>query len=434
MTKSEITENARSPFFWTAFFLVLPILVHTGLVIWSVTQAENHIYFGRLDLVWFIAVVGYLCIGVFLIQRKAWAARFLLVSYASLLTLAAVELVLSLVVPAQPVGMPWAPQHRIVSVGEGHPGLASPVEFSVNTLGLRGPEVQLREMDLRILCIGGSTTECLMVSDKLTWPWRLQDQLAEKLKKKVFVGNAGRASMFALHHDYVLANYDKTHLFDWVVVLCGINDMGVHMNRQNYDIRSPNVPEETMMTPSNESVIYYRRLALVRIASRMRMLWGTSTVVQDDRGDWLVEQRRVRKGAMQKQIEIPRELLEKALAIYQRDLENIIVTCKFKRVKLVMMTQPTIWCKDLSKDLQDLIYINSGQHIFGLAALEEMMQAFNDTMVRVCGERGIDCIDLASQLPKDTSVFYDDAHFNIPGCEKVANVVSEFFLAKYAPK
>ena len=56
-----------------------------------------------------------------------------------------------------------------------------------------------------------------------------------------------------------------------------------------------------------------------------------------------------------------------------------------------------------------------------------LVDAYNRAMIEVCRDEGVDCIDLASLLPKDTSVFYDDFHFNIPGCEKIANILTRYF-------
>jgi len=37
-------------------------------------------------------------------------------------------------------------------------------------------------------------------------------------------------------------------------------------------------------------------------------------------------------------------------------------------------------------------------------------------------------LDLASLLQKDTTVFYDDVHFNESGAEKVSNIIAQYFF------
>jgi len=53
---------------------------------------------------------------------------------------------------------------------------------------------------------------------------------------------------------------------------------------------------------------------------------------------------------------------------------------------------------------------------------------YNKATLRVCEERGIHCLDLASALPKDDSVFYDDVHFNESGAGKIANILAQYLL------
>ena len=59
-----------------------------------------------------------------------------------------------------------------------------------------------------------------------------------------------------------------------------------------------------------------------------------------------------------------------------------------------------------------------------------LMDVFNQTTAQVCATEGIDCIDLAGALPKDESMFFDDLHLTDAGCEKVAAVVADYFVAK----
>ena len=42
--------------------------------------------------------------------------------------------------------------------------------------------------------------------------------------------------------------------------------------------------------------------------------------------------------------------------------------------------------------------------------------------------RKVECIDLAPVLPGDTTLFYDDVHFNESGAEKVAEVLAQYIL------
>jgi hypothetical protein len=48
------------------------------------------------------------------------------------------------------------------------------------------------------------------------------------------------------------------------------------------------------------------------------------------------------------------------------------------------------------------------------------MIEFNAETLAICADRGLSCFDLAAVLPSDTTIFYDDVHFNEQGARAVA--------------
>ena len=105
------------------------------------------------------------------------------------------------------------------------------------------------------------------------------------------------------------------------------------------------------------------------------------------------------------------------------------------------MTQPTIWRAGLPRGAVERCWLGGTgdfQHeqspaYYSIEALAEGMRRFNDALLEVCRELpGIEAIDLASTVPKDESVFYDDAHFTEAGERLVADVVAAH-LARLPP-
>ena len=58
------------------------------------------------------------------------------------------------------------------------------------------------------------------------------------------------------------------------------------------------------------------------------------------------------------------------------------------------------------------------------------IESYNDTLLEICSDRQVECINLASRLEKDTTVFYDDCHFNESGARKVSEVLSNSLLSQ----
>src|SRR5512142_3239986 len=103
------------------------------------------------------------------------------------------------------------------------PGISGKIDYTLNRYGFRGPDVDLaKSRDLKILVVGGSTVECLYVTDGLSWPWRLQEKLSQRLRRPVAVEAAAQSGAFTLHHIAFLKNNLFVDKFNWVVILCGI--------------------------------------------------------------------------------------------------------------------------------------------------------------------------------------------------------------------
>lgn len=62
--------------------------------------------------------------------------------------------------------------------------------------------------------------------------------------------------------------------------------------------------------------------------------------------------------------------------------------------------------------------------------IEEGMKTFNAKTLEVCQKINIECLDLASILPKDTSVFADEVHFNENGANQVAETLKNYLESK----
>ena len=416
--------------------LLLPAMLHA--IAFALTAPGQPI--GMLDIAVVVLLIAYLGGCVIACRGPSlWAWRFLLVGYATLGAAGLAEIAISVVLSTNSDRVPIPAGSRRRASPEGLPGVSGPVVYSVNNLGLRGPTTILADQDIRILCVGGSTTECLYVADRMSWPWRVQDDLAVRLSKKVFVGNAGVSGHFSLHHSFLLRHYDRTSEFQWVVVLCGMNDLGCLL-RNNYEGRKALVPSETFSHESDHAVTdkaYYRKLRLVRLAKHWYAAHSASdaVVVQDPAARWISERRQLRQEWLNRNTinSIPREC-DAALDRYRGDLKDVIAACRERGVGLVMITQPTLYAENLAPELEALVWEYFEGGAYSTAVLARLMEMYNDVMRAVCREEGIDLIDLAARLPRDTTVFYDDCHFNNSGCEKVASIVSEYFASKLSAK
>lgn len=439
---------------WLVLLLLAPVAVHAAAFAWEASTSS--LTFSALDRIVLLATVAYVVVVALAARRRALLPKLALVVYSALLAVAAAELALPRLLPPPPEGLPWPPMARRMTLADTMPGVSGDVRFTVNRYGLRGPEAAAGSRAVNILCVGGSTTECLYIDDPASWPWRLQDQLAERTGQSVFVGNSGRSGLFSLHHIYLLEHYEPVPRFNWAVVLCGVNDLGVHLHGV-YDIREPRVPSEMLFVPDPatedpaDKALWYRRSVLVRAAKRA--LAGESAEVlagESAEQDWRTDGRRGKTrvyqdpqgkfyaGLRQNRQELlianpaaePPPGLDAALARYERNLRRIVAACRERGVKPLLLTQPTMWRADLPPELDRLLWQQTETAAYRPAVLATLMDRFNQVVLNVAREERADVVDLAARLPKDGSVFYDDCHFTVNGCRQVADALCEFFAER----
>jgi hypothetical protein len=155
-------------------------------------------------------------------------------------------------------------------------------------------------------------------------------------------------------------------------------------------------------------------------------------IMQDTAGYWIEKERQKRQAALATKTinEAPRDDLEKAIATYKKNLRQIVDTCRSQRQRLVVVTQPTIYRKDLPEKLEHLTWSYQSDGAYATPVLEQLMDAFNRATSEVCRQQGVDCIDAADALPKDGTSFFDDVHLTDAGCDKLSDMVCDFFVAR----
>jgi len=326
------------------------------------------------------------------------------------------------------------------------PGVSGDSNFYTNSNGVRGDEFTAQDT-YRILAIGGSTTECSYLDQPETWTNLLQETLNRNTRnQKVWVGNAGLSGTTTRHHLVAMQYLPVREMkINAVILLIGINDLSVRLSRdKDYDpnfLEKPEVKKELLYrTFSGTYHLYpedpfYKRTALWQMLRQAKQMMSMEHI-EDEGGRIYVTWREHRRAASEMRDALPD--LSSALEEYTRNINMIIDLAQEKSVRLILMTQPTMWRAGLPQDLDALLWLGgigdfqkeSGKPYYSVTALEKAMKAYNDTLLKVCRERSLECLDLASLLEKDTTVFYDDAHFNESGARKVAEALSKFMSVR----
>ncbi len=404
---------------WLLFF---PVLLH--ILAFVITVAWIDFFeFKMLDFFVLLGVCCYFLLATFMIPKKESRGKFILLVYSILITLILAELLFFVLENRD--YLPWTPMHKTSMATGTMPGIEGKISFTINQYGVRGPEIWPSSRNDRILCLGGSTTECLYVTNEKSWPWLLGTRLTSELERDILVANIGRSGHFTLHHTYQLKHYKHIDKFGVVIIMCGINDVGTLL-RDNYEKRVALVPRDSFMNAAYGGA-YYHYSYFVRVLKNMsRVDRVLVQIKQDSAGEWHRKVRQKRQEQLVKNTitSIPAKL-QIGLDIYRSNLVEIIEQCSKQKQRLIFLTQATLYHKNMPNALKALLTQYTETGAYTPEILEQVNLAYNKTLLDVSQEHSILCVDLASLLKKDTSVLYDDCHFNESGCEKLVNILLE---------
>jgi lysophospholipase L1-like esterase len=326
----------------------------------------------------------------------------------------------------------------------------------VNRFGVRGGPFGDDRGAYRILAVGGSTTLCRALDDSEVWTHLLEVDLGRTVDgRQVWVGNVGRDGASARDNvvqlKYLLRQYPR---MDVVVALVGVNDMMPTLH-QGWHYRLPpavtdpaaerdELPRAFALFPGRPQdpvpsgarpAPWYKATALWQLGRRAKQVVGRRRVIRMGLAGQspIVDGRRERATAT-KIDSLPS--LDAPMIEYRRTLNAMADIAGAAGARLVLVTQPSVWREGMSQVEEEQLWLGlvatdraaaSGPTYFTTRVLGRAMARYNETLLAVCRERGLDCVDAANMLPHDTSAMYDDVHFNAQGSRLLARALVQYF-------
>lgn len=296
-------------------------------------------------------------------------------------------------------------------------------------MGYRGEKIKNHENEYRILIIGGSTSECLYLDNKETWPYLLKKELGETVNnKEVITMNIGKSGHGLRNNLLALKYLPDYYEPDLIIILTGANDVLFRLSRgsawqpfneSEYD-RTESYTFSVTPEYSWKSTIIYKIYKTVELKFR-------DIKPQDGIGETLAENRLKRQNAKNWVTEVPNLTL--ALEDYERNLKRVIELSKEKNSSILFMTQPYLYKENMTKEEDESLWMtyNFGDIYYPTETMIYSMEAFNNKLLEVCKNNPeIYCIDLEKKVPKTFNYIYDDMHFNENGARFVSEEVSSF--------
>jgi len=375
---------------------------------------------GAVD--WVLVVFGFagiLALGLLLIVAptrrflRARSAELILLGVVIAGSLGTVEFVLRSIPPPPPPQFHHAQANLSVTVSRKH---ERPKKFfTTNSEGVRGPELSTKS-DLRILCIGGSTTQCHYMDDAQAWSHLLMVELGKRLpEQSVWVGSTGIPGFATSQHLKYVQTAPGLDRYTHAVFLIGVNDLIHWLSwKVKSDVQKAEPPPPT---PCWQKLATYRRVAeLVSPAPNSLMNAADA---------WPLDlARRQRAESILLDTYAPPDPF---LDGYRTRIYGMIDRCRELGVEPVFVTQPVLWAKDLPPAVEALLWMGRTRvdnEYMSTAALRELMDTFNATLIEACRERDALVVDLAF-MSGSTDYFFDDCHFTEPGAETIARTIAD---------
>ncbi|MFI5329546.1 MAG: SGNH/GDSL hydrolase family protein [Desulfobaccales bacterium] len=294
------------------------------------------------------------------------------------------------------------------------------IYFSKNPLGFRGdlPPRNFAQT-LTIITVGGSTTECMNITDGKTW----SDLLANRLKrefKPFWLNNAGLTGNSTFGHLVLMEDYLIPLKPKVLVFLIGANDQYL-LDYCEWDKKTLRKPWVNLHSAIIDPLAHYSEVAHYIInfgryfkAKHMGLTHGNVDF------------------AALKTRDIPDEQLQAILARnranylepYARRIQKLIDLCSQHGMEPVFVTQPLIYGDGIDPvSGADLARVAVGD-INGKTSWE-ILELYNQVLRQVAAKNKVLLIDLAGKMPKSSRYFYDHMHFSNTGCEFAAETIHE---------
>ncbi len=309
------------------------------------------------------------------------------------------------------------------------------------TTGPDGMRARAREGTdrLRILAVGGSTTEELYIDDPDTWPAIIERRLSGAATGRVWVGNTGKSGLDASDNIVLMKTLGREVRPEITVVLVGWNDMahsllgvldGVDWDKGMHQFDSARSwPIVDGGWPGIAGLrTYWSALGILRLVRQWLPGFQAEFVNVNDARSYFTP--RAQRERAPKTDVLPTRL-QGDIARYELRLHQLALATREAGSRLVLLTQPSVY-RDGAPSGDTLAFTGGGGWIPGSAAfysagaIAKMIAAYNEATLRVCLDEQLACLDLAAKIAPDLQHFFDDVHLNTQGSREVGAIVADF--------
>lgn len=336
----------------------------------------------------------------------------------------------------------WVPRfHRQYNI-EGIAGQKGNMDFTINEFGFRSSSMKTSKKpqgSYRVFFLGGSTTEELYMPEEKTFPFLVEKPLARAFPEKRFECINGGISGYLAADVLALLIYKVLYYEpDLVVVMLTNNDLR-YGTIPSYDpVRRPNYEKAYYRPGYDEGIGTHLSKILKRSHFLTLLKWRLlNRIAPPDAEKYKtpLEQFEVwRRERKENPFNDPPE--SKSLDDFVKYLEETIFVAKGHQVRLIFMTEPFVYQKDLSQEIDEKLWsgwLGAASSLRVNLSNEFLLREsnrFNDAMRELSRKHNVELIDLEREIPKDLDHFFDDVHFTPQGAQRASEVITSYLTSR----
>lgn len=301
--------------------------------------------------------------------------------------------------------------HQITTDGRGH-RVNSPIDYDRKPQGT-----------LRIVAIGGSTTEQYDLDDRKAWTWLVAEDLSAALGRKVEMINTGVSGLRGPHYYRALRD-SEAYAPDVALFLMGINDWNAAIRAAN---RPPIERALRVFLPFSffDSVLFNAIMTARSAIDATRGPNEGTGQAGDDDGTYLSEQNN--------SLERPRKIDFQLDAVddgYAQWVRRIIGECRRRSILCLFIEQPTAYRAEIEPGLRRRLWMTplNESYTVSLENLRQTAATYNTWLADNVKKAGLPFCATAAAFPPTLDFFYDDCHFTTTGSRHMATLVSNCLL------
>jgi lysophospholipase L1-like esterase len=292
-----------------------------------------------------------------------------------------------------------------------------------NSLGFRGPEPPADfSQELTIVTVGGSTTECFDLAENQTWPHALGVNLQRHFNR-LWLNNAGLSGNSTFGHYILMQDYLVKLKPKVVIFLVGINDLGIRGER-DFDQRIHGINFRSLER-FLASLAVHSELATAAL-NLYRYYFPKSTMINNQNDPQETDFKKLPHFEVSDaaRAALIKDHQDHYLQPYKTRLEKLITICREHTILPVVVTQPVLYGGGVDEASGvDLDHRFVAQDMDGATAWQ-VLELYNDITREVGREQGVLVIDLARQMPKNSTYYFDLMHYTNAGAAQVAEIIA----------